>query len=46
MPLGWGFHVKPFLFFDIFCGDLFSVILIIGLFWICLFKGQTLGEVG
>ena len=43
---GCGFHVKLVLFFDILSNDLFFDVLIMGLFEICLFMSQTLGEVG
>ena len=40
----WRFHPKPVFFFKIFCGDLHFDTLILGLCYICLIIGQTIGE--
>ena len=43
---GWRFHLKSVFFFEKnYSGDLFFDVLIIGLFQIYVFMGQTHGEV-
>ena len=47
MPLGFEILCKkPVLFPNIFSGNLYFDVLFIGLFYICLFMIQTLGELG